>query len=383
MKAAVFIKHTLAAALLSVGLSAVAAPSPQAKQPPQDFSAIQAVTLENKLPGRKIPYFIRNDEGERRLVGGMVLNTIARAVDTDGDYEMMTWVGGKEAGLPLYSLKNSHQAFYVIEGKVEFWLDGKYYLLTPGDYASVPPGVKAAFRFQNQRNKILLWATGSDMYQSFSRMGEPFSGYVQPETAKAGFSREQLLAATTQNGSLTWFGEPKAKRQAAKMTLDKAPNRAQAYVLAEGAGERYVVGDQMFTYLGDAKASDGRFIALLTEGPKGDLVPPHFHGEHTEIFYPLIGRVNMLGNKQQLEAQPGDAVHIPAGVVHSYQIKDHYTKFIGFLTPAVFDNFFRTLGDPYQGRVYPSQPGPVQFQRVIQNIDKLDIYLQGGKPEGK
>lgn len=381
MKAAVFIKYTLAAALLSAGLGAVAAP-PQAKQPPQDFSAVQAVTLENSLPGRKIPYFIRNDEGERRLAGGMVLNTIARAADTGGDYEMMTWVGGKEAGLPLYSLKNAHQAFYVIEGKVGFWLDGKYYLLTPGDYASVPPGVKAAFRFQNQRNKILLWATGGDAYQAFSRLGGPFGGYVQPETAKPGFSREQLLAAA-QNGGLTWFGEPEAGRRAAKMTLDKAPGRAEAYVLAEGAGERYVVGDQMFTYLGDAKASNGRFIALLTEGPQGGWVPPHFHGEHTEIFYPLVGRVNMLGNQKQLEAQPGDAVHIPAGVVHSYQLKDHYTKFIGFLTPAVFDDFFRTLGDPYQGRVYPSRPEPVKFQRVIQNIDKLDIYLQDGKPEGR
>lgn len=68
----------------------------------QEITDIQAVELKNALPGKKIPYYLRNDEGLHYLIGGMNLNVIARSEDTDGMYEMMTWTGGKGLGLPLH-----------------------------------------------------------------------------------------------------------------------------------------------------------------------------------------------------------------------------------------------------------------------------------------
>ena len=374
------LKTTLLATLLSLGVSLGAgsalANSPTAQSP--DFSAIQAVQLQNQLPAKNIPYYVRNDEGERRLIAGMVLNTVARTVDTGGYYEMMTWTGGQGAGLPLHRYPESHQAFYVLEGTVEFWLDGKRYLLGAGDYASIPPKTDMAFNFKNHRNKVLIWATGGDVYRAMSAMGEPFDGHVQPETAKVGLTTSDTAKAS-QTGAIVWRGKPKAtKITKAGKTL---PDGVKPYVLASGEGERYLAGDQLFIYLGNAKTSNGQFLALITEGPKGEFVPPHFHAEHTEIFYPVIGRVNMIGNQETLQAYPHDSVHIPAGTIHSYQMADHYTKFIGFLTPAVFDGFFRTLGDPYDGYVYPQKPGKLRFDRVLERIDEMDLHL--AKPDQK
>lgn len=353
--------------------TAFAQESLAARTPPKDFSAIQAVELKNELPGKVIPYFTRNDEGERHLIGGMVLNVSARAADTDGQYEIMTWTGGQGAGLPLHHMRNSHQAFYVLYGEVDFWLDGKRYTMFAGDYANVPAGTDFAFAFNAHRTKLLNWSTGSDTLQANAALGQRFAGFVQPETGAKAVDAA-AIARSQATGVVVWKGKPQ-QIAAQRVTAKAIPKKEGPYVLAAGEGERYLTGDQMFTYLGDAASTNGRFIALLTEGPKGDMIPAHFHGLHTEIFYPLQGDLTMRGNNQILTARPGDTVHVPAGTIHAYQMNDHYTQFIGFLTPAVFDNFFRTLGDPYEPHVFPEKPGPLQFERVMKNIEELDIYM--------
>lgn len=364
----------LAAALAASSLlsSAAMAQAP-ARKPPQDFSAIQAVQLKNEMPGKAIPYYTKNDEGMRYLIGGMVLNVSARAADSDGQYEVMTWTGGMGSGLPLHAFKASHQAFYVLQGQIDFWMDGKRYRMQPGDYANVPAGTEFAFEMGSHRTKILNWATGTDVYAASSALGTAFDGYVQPENATPDLS-PAAIARSSATGTVAWKGAP-AKMAAQPVTTKRAPKEAGPYVLAAGEGERYITGDQMFTYLGDAASTNGRFIALLTEGPAGGMIPAHFHALHTEIFYPLEGTVTMRGNAQTLVAHPGDTIHIPAGTIHAYQMNDHYTKFIGFLTPAVFDNFFRTLGDAYEPYVFPEKPGPLHFERVMKNIEELDIYM--------
>ena len=41
-------------------------------------AAIQAMEPKSKLPGQKLPYYLHNGGGERYLVGGLVVNLIAR-----------------------------------------------------------------------------------------------------------------------------------------------------------------------------------------------------------------------------------------------------------------------------------------------------------------
>lgn len=154
----------------------------------------------------------------------------------------------------------------------------------------------------------------------------------------------------------------------------------QAYVLAAHEGERYVAGDQVYTYLGDVSGSQGQFLAVMTEGPKGAMIPAHYHKRHTEIFIPTEGTLTLLANQQKLRVYPGYVVNLPAGTIHAYQLNDHYTQFLGFLTPGVFENFFRTLGDPYQPYIFPAHPGKLHFDRIWRNIDKFDLFIVDKKP---
>ncbi|HEX8606759.1 MAG TPA: quercetin 2,3-dioxygenase [Pseudoduganella sp.] len=370
------LRKALAAALIATTWSLGAVASEH--QPPRDFSAIQHVELRNELPGRAIPFFIKADEGERHLVAGMALSVMARGQDTGQLYEVMTWTGGKGAGLPLHAFATSHQALYVMDGQLELWLGNGHWLMNKGDYASIPPGVPFAFTMRAHRTKVLNWATGSASAALMGGLGQPYAGHVQPETAVVALDAA-AMRASQESGELRWAGTPR-QGKAIAVTNATLPATVAPYVLASGEGERFVAGDQVFTYLGNGNGSAGKFLAVMTEGPAGDMIPPHFHALHTEVFFPLEGTLNMIGNAQKLMAEPGDIVHIPAGTIHAYQMNRHYTKFIGFLTPGVFDDFFRTIGDPYQPHMFPQNPGPLRFDRVLEKLDELDLYLVG-KPQ--
>jgi quercetin 2,3-dioxygenase len=43
-----------------------------------------------------------------------------------------------------------------------------------------------------------------------------------------------------------------------------------------------MAGDTLFTFLTDSRQSAGKFLALMTDGPKGQRIPNHMHQKHTE-----------------------------------------------------------------------------------------------------
>ena len=59
--------------------------------------------------------------------------------------------------------------------------------------------------------------------------------------------------------------------------------------------------------------------------------------------------------------------------MHAFRLDKPYTRFVGFLTPGLFEDFFRILGDPYPGHVYPQTPPPFRFDRVLSRLGELDL----------
>lgn len=118
-------------------------------------------------------------------------------------------------------------------------------------------------------------------------------------------------------------------------------------------------------------------MTIMNEGAVGEAVPPHYHDHVSEMFFCLTGALKMSVNGEYTTLLPGDFLHVPAKAVHSYQIVRNDTRFFGFLSPGFFDSFFRYLGVPYEGYVYPAVPPPFDFSRVLQHLGELDLKLMG------
>lgn len=340
---------------------------------------IQKVTPEGKLPGKGVPYYIRNGEGERYLVGGLVAGLIARGEDTQELFETTILTGGRDANLPLHTHARSHEALLVLDGEVELWLGKGHYLLIRGDFASIPEGTPHAFKMRSHRTQLISWSTGKEMSPLYKALGQPYAGHVQPPEVNPERSGA-LLKKAEASADVRFERKAPGKSTPQRVSNGTVPDKKVPYVLASGEGQRLVAGKELFSLVGDQRNSDGKFIVVVSEGPAGDMIPAHYHEKHTETFFCLDGSITMRVNDEVLTLAPGDFVHAPARTIHAYQLNSHYTRMVGFLTPGLFEPFFRTLGDPYAGYVYPQTPPPFRFDRVLSKLNELDLKLIGPPP---
>lgn len=329
------------------------------------------------LPGVKSAYLLRSGMGQRHLVAGHLTTLIARPEDTGGLMEASVVSGGAGVAFPLHHHIHAHESLYVLDGQLELHAAGKMYLLSRGDYANLPSGTVHGYRMRNHYTRFLMWTVGGDNAKLTAALGEPYQGFVHPEGAPTPLSKAASKAAETSCD--VRFAQEDFPSGVAASTFDTQvpPATVVPYVLASGEGERLIAADQLFAFLAQQTNSGGKFITLTTIGPKGDRIPNHFHEKHTETFFCLDGVMTMWAGDEEIQLRPGDFLHVPPGVIHSYRLDSPFTRFIGLLAPGLFEPFFRTLCDPYEHYIFPQSPKPIRFDRVIQKLPELDLKLVG------
>ena len=61
---------------------------------------------------------------------------------------------------------------------------------------------------------------------------------------------------------------------------------------------------------------------------------------------------------------PGDFGYIPPGTLHAYQLRGHYSTFVGPIVPGGWDRFFDLTGEPFATAAFPPGPkGPPPFEK--------------------
>jgi len=334
---------------------------------------IPAAQADGTLPGAHMPYALRDGQGEHYLIHGQVATLIARPIDTGGDCTAAVLAGSMDALLPLHRHDATDEALYVMEGRLELHLDGQIHLLTAGDYAYIPAGTAHGHRMKSWRTRVLTWSIGEGLGEFWQTLGTPFTRPVQPEMPDLAVSQERLEAAAAAS-DVIWMGDlPDAV--AKLVTAHGIPEARQPYVLMAGEGERLVAADQLFSLLQTSASTGGAFFSVLTEGPAGQPIPWHYHKHHNENFFCLAGRMTMWVNGEEITLYPGDYCQVTPGTVHSYRLDTPYTKFFGWLVPAVFEPFFRYIGDPTSAHVFPVTPPPFRFDRVLAHLDELDLNV--------
>jgi quercetin 2,3-dioxygenase len=216
---------------------------------------------------------------------------------------------------------------------------------------------------------VIAWTFGGDATSLYQNLGTPYAGTVYPEAPE--FTGWDGLGATSD----TEFVEPVPVTAATPISA--APDAIEPFVLGSYEGERMLAAEQLYTFLAAQAQSAGRFISLLTESPVGPEIPQHYHDKVTETFFCIKGMLEMFVDGTRFHLEPGDFLHVPAGAVHSFKVVREDTRFIGFLSPGHFENFFRYLCDPFDGHIYPQVPPPFNFGRVIGHMSELDLHMAG------
>jgi len=333
----------------------------------------------NALPERKIPYLVKSGEGERYLFGRQLATILATGESTGNLVEMVILSGGKEDAFPPHKHERSHEAVYVLHGRLELDISGQKHLLTEGNYAFIPSGTVHGYKMQSHRTQFLSITSKGEIASLYRTIGQPYEKYVHPPKAINEISRERYEEAALV-ADVNFLFDQQTEGHAQVVENGSIPEEVAPFVLETGEGIRLVAAEQLFTLVTTQKHTGGEFIAALTEGPKGDFISEHYHEKHSEMFFCLEGQMTMTANGEEIVLNPGDFLHVPAFTKHSYRLDSHYTKFIGFLATGLFEPFFHTLCDVYDDYIFPSDPPPLRFDRVLQTLHTLDLKPCGAPP---
>ena len=161
------------------------------------------------------------------------------------------------------------------------------------------------------------------------------------------------------------------------MTLPVGPQH-----LRDGEGEALWFLGNFLTVKVGGERTRGRLTVIDFVNPAGFAPPLHRHEQEDEVFYVLEGGATFLCDGAEIAASPGDLVHLPAGLPHSFIVDAAGPlRVLQITTPAGFEEFARQAGGPALSRNLPSEPPtPEQLAALPALAAVFDMEILGPPP---
>lgn len=112
--------------------------------------------------------------GRTVAVVGDVYRFLATGDETQGRYAMFEAFVPPGGGPPPHLHTREEESFYVLEGEITFWINGRRVVATAGDFASMPVGVTHAFKNESDRPaRMLVSVAPAGLERMFFEVGVP------------------------------------------------------------------------------------------------------------------------------------------------------------------------------------------------------------------
>ena len=141
------------------------------------------------------------DDGQATWFFNALMTTKASMSETAGAYSLTEHLVTAASNPPMHVQVDEDEAFYVLDGEVEFEVDGQVAIATPGTFAFVARGAAHTFRVLTDRARMLVICSGKpsdNLEDFFAAMGEPASERALPEPTAP--DEAQLVALCARTG---------------------------------------------------------------------------------------------------------------------------------------------------------------------------------------
>jgi quercetin dioxygenase-like cupin family protein len=242
--------------------------------------------------------------------------------------------GPSYAGAAPHFHERHTDAFFLLEGELEFTLGLETHVGRAETAVVVPPGIVHAFT-----------STGRGRAR-FLNVHAPDSGFAD------------FLRALTQGETATFDS----------VDVEGPQEPGGGTVLEPGRGRSYVVGTATSVFKATRESTAGAFsLAEVTIEPGTTGPPPHFHRTLLDSFYVLAGTLTVLVGDEEVAAPAGAYVCAPPGVVHTFANRsDEPVRFFNLNTPGGWEDYIRDLAaaTPADGA-----PDPDVMREVLARYD--------------
>ncbi|KAH7336451.1 RmlC-like cupin domain-containing protein [Rhexocercosporidium sp. MPI-PUGE-AT-0058] len=161
--------------------------------------------------------------------------------------------------------------------------------------------------------------------------------------------------------------------------LTTPPSTTTPYTLPSYSGELWTIptSNSVMRLLVTGKETANTFAVVSTGGTYDKPIGFHYHREAHDVFLCLKGTMNVWADDQARVLGEGDFASVPPNTIHQYQITSSHTEFIGLIIPGGWEEFFRFIGEPYSGPLFPTtdkrNPFEVLVPKLIAATEKFDM----------
>ncbi|HUP62731.1 MAG TPA: cupin domain-containing protein [Thermoanaerobaculia bacterium] len=114
-------------------------------------------------------------DGTRLRVVGDVVRVLATGAETGGAYEIFEVEGPEGSGPPPHAHPWA-EAYVVVEGEADVYLDGAHLAAQPGSFYHIPPGATHAYRIRSKSAKFVVITSPAGASDFFSELDAETGG---------------------------------------------------------------------------------------------------------------------------------------------------------------------------------------------------------------
>jgi quercetin dioxygenase-like cupin family protein len=146
------------------------------------------------------PIALQPGEGDARWFLGALGTIKAAAETTDGQLAVLEFLWPQGSGSPLHVHRNEDEWFYVIEGELTLWVDGKLIVAPAGSFVYGPRDIPHTFLVTSTVARFLMVTEPAPFADFVRSMSEPAQTLTLPPASVQSPTPEELTAAAAEYG---------------------------------------------------------------------------------------------------------------------------------------------------------------------------------------
>jgi quercetin dioxygenase-like cupin family protein len=146
------------------------------------------------------PIALQPGGGDARWFLGALGTIKAAAETTNGQLAVLEFLWPRGSGSPLHVHHNEDEWFYVIEGELTLWVDGKVIVAPAGTFVYGPRDIPHTFLVTSTEARFLMVTEPAPFADFVRAMSEPAKTLTLPPTTVQPPTPEQLTATAAEYG---------------------------------------------------------------------------------------------------------------------------------------------------------------------------------------
>lgn len=332
-------------------------------------------TADEILPTAAEPYIVRAGGGTSFLVAGQVIRILADTDQTNGAFGAVVCEATLDRqAIPMHWHEREHDTWLCTRGRLQVWKGNESRILTPGDFAYVPPGDLHSYRSVAPRTQFFGVVAPGGWEGFFSASGQEWlAPGLPPQNYPFDFSR--MGPAMGHYGVMHADGATYAQASNGDATDRELPTGPTSYVLQSGYGLRRCLFGHISTVLLNNEITRGILDMRTVEAGRGTFMPPVYH-EKTHVFlYALEGRVKLTVNGKTHHLAAGDGANLPAGCTYATEVLAGAARWLLSSSHGNGQTFWDEAGTEAPEFTYPSASDRSEWNGTLDSLSGVDVRL--------